>query len=198
MRAGGSRREIPPLRRFPLAGPAHGHMGALYRTAPPLSPRREKREPAACAADARRRAAWIWQIGGRRFGLGKGRGAHPPKIAGLYAGAGGLDLGFAAAGFECAFANEMRPDACATYSRAMEMAAARRGAAFAHRVAAGDIADARLPARGGVDVVVGGPPDGLGGCENASGRGARRADKVRIRRGGRALSERGRSTCLHL
>lgn len=67
----------------------------------------------------------------------------------LFAGAGGLSLGFTAAGFDPVLAVEADADAAATY------ATAHPGT----RLVVGDIAEHDFsPLRGTVDVVVGGPP----------------------------------------
>jgi DNA (cytosine-5)-methyltransferase 1 len=66
----------------------------------------------------------------------------------LYAGAGGMDIGFAAAGFEPVWSNELDPAAVDTYTAALG----------GHEITCGDIRDQDLPARGSADVVIGGPP----------------------------------------
>lgn len=81
------------------------------------------------------------------------------KFVSLYTGAGGLDLGFIAAGFEPVFANDINADALDTYRAAMEMIAARDGGQAPHDVVTGDIRQVRrLPERGCADLVIGGPP----------------------------------------
>ncbi len=69
-------------------------------------------------------------------------------VISLYSGAGGLDLGFAAAGFEPVWANDIDPVAVATYNAIFEGHAAR----------AGDIRRQDVPGRGAADLVIGGPP----------------------------------------
>ena len=54
-----------------------------------------------------------------------------PTFVSLYTGAGGLDLGFIAAGFTPVFSNDINADAMLTYSAALDMIAERQGAAFA-------------------------------------------------------------------
>ena len=44
-----------------------------------------------------------------------------PKFVSLYTGAGGLDLGFIAAGYTPVFANDSSADAMKTYTAANEM-----------------------------------------------------------------------------
>jgi DNA (cytosine-5)-methyltransferase 1 len=67
----------------------------------------------------------------------------------LYSGAGGLDIGFAAAGFRPIWANDIDPVAVETYNQLFDGHAAR----------AGDIRDQRnIPGEGAADLVVGGPP----------------------------------------
>ena len=75
-----------------------------------------------------------------------------PKAVSLFAGAGGLDVGFERAGFETVWANEFDPDAAATWR------ANRPGRE--HIMAEGDIAEhlGDLDGIGNVDVVFGGPP----------------------------------------
>lgn len=81
------------------------------------------------------------------------------RFVSLYTGAGGLDLGFIAAGFEPVFANDISKDATATYSRAMRLISKQIGHSLNHPVITADIRHIRnLPARGSADLVIGGPP----------------------------------------
>lgn len=81
----------------------------------------------------------------------------------LYSGAGGLDLGFARAGFHPVFANDIDPFAVATYNQLSKVRdpewreAAKRF--DAHTAIAGDVrvAGAKL-SEGMADLVIGGPP----------------------------------------
>src|SRR3954469_12276368 len=66
----------------------------------------------------------------------------------LYCGAGGLDIGFAAAGFEPVWANDIDPFAVETYN----------GIFAGHAAHAGDIHEQELPGEGMADLVIGGPP----------------------------------------
>lgn len=82
-----------------------------------------------------------------------------PTFVSLYTGAGGLDLGFIAAGFTPVFANDINADAMETYTAAMEMISESTGRELRHRVVTGDIREVeKLPERGCADLVIGGPP----------------------------------------
>jgi DNA (cytosine-5)-methyltransferase 1 len=70
----------------------------------------------------------------------------PKTVLSLYSGAGGLDLGFLAAGFEVVWANEADPHACDTYR-----------ANIGDHIVEGDLLATGLPPEP-VDVVIGGPP----------------------------------------
>ena len=70
-----------------------------------------------------------------------------PKAVSLFAGAGGMDLGFRKAGFEIVWANEIAPDACATYR-----------ANLGNHLAQGSIADIASSSIPDCDIVIGGPP----------------------------------------
>lgn len=77
----------------------------------------------------------------------------------MYTGAGGLDLGFIAAGFMPVFANDINADAIETYASAMDMIARRTGESFEHEIVTGDIRQVeKLPAKGCAELVIGGPP----------------------------------------
>lgn len=81
------------------------------------------------------------------------------RFVSLYSGAGGLDLGFIAAGFTPVFANDINADAMKTYSAAMEAISKKTGRSLNHRVVTGDIREVEtLPKRGSAELVIGGPP----------------------------------------
>jgi DNA (cytosine-5)-methyltransferase 1 len=69
----------------------------------------------------------------------------------VYSGAGGLDLGFAAAGFYPVWANDIDSDAVETYNASL-------GLSFKHEATCGDIRRQELPGEGSASLVVGGPP----------------------------------------
>lgn len=75
------------------------------------------------------------------------------KCVSLYTGCGGLDLGFGAAGFQTVWANDIDPFALETYRNELK----RRGHPLPE-IFCGDVSKAVLPAKGSVDVVIGGPP----------------------------------------
>lgn len=82
-----------------------------------------------------------------------------PRFVSLYTGAGGLDLGFIAAGFTPVFANDINADAMETYAATMDMIAERNGSQFEHDIVTGDIRQVQsLPAKGCAELVIGGPP----------------------------------------
>jgi DNA (cytosine-5)-methyltransferase 1 len=65
----------------------------------------------------------------------------------LYSGAGGLDAGFAQAGFRMRWANDFDPWACATYRRNL-----------GDHIVCGDVLRTRVPVDIRPDLVIGGPP----------------------------------------
>ncbi len=74
------------------------------------------------------------------------------KFVSLYAGAGGLDLGFVKAGFRPVWTNEIDRHAASTYHQLIGRYVP------GHRVHVGDIRDQVPPRKGSADLVVGGPP----------------------------------------
>lgn len=81
------------------------------------------------------------------------------RFVSLYSGAGGLDLGFIAAGFTPVFANDINADAMKTYSAAMEAISKKTGRNLGHRIITGDIREVEtLPEKGSAELVIGGPP----------------------------------------
>jgi DNA (cytosine-5)-methyltransferase 1 len=69
------------------------------------------------------------------------------KTISLYSGAGGLDHGFAEAGFDICWANEIDSSACATYRENL-----------GDHIVCGDVLETALPSDLEADVVIGGPP----------------------------------------
>lgn len=73
--------------------------------------------------------------------------ADPPTVVSLFAGAGGMDLGFREAGYAIVWANELNADAAATYR-----------ANLGPHLHQGDIHAVGSEAIPACDVVIGGPP----------------------------------------
>jgi DNA (cytosine-5)-methyltransferase 1 len=84
----------------------------------------------------------------------------------LYSGAGGLDLGFAAAGYKPVWANDIDPTAVATYNRVFN----------GGHACSGDIREQDVPGAGAADLVIGGPP-----CQGFSVAGKMNPDDPRSR-----------------
>lgn len=79
-----------------------------------------------------------------------------PKVISLFAGAGGLDYGFEAAGFETAVAVEWDHDSCETLrTNRRRLAVIEKDI---HDVSTSDILEAGRVMKGGADVLIGGPP----------------------------------------
>lgn len=81
----------------------------------------------------------------------------------LYAGAGGMDIGFALAGFQPTWVNELDPHAVATHELALKRLSESRphlatGQWSAHTGNLLDLAGDELPTAGEADLVIGGPP----------------------------------------
>jgi DNA (cytosine-5)-methyltransferase 1 len=85
-----------------------------------------------------------------------------PTVISLYSGAGGMDLGFAQAGFELVWANELDPLAVQTYRENI-----------GDQVVCGDVLEVLIP-EARPDVLVGGPP-----CQGFSVIGRMREDDPR-------------------
>ncbi|MBO9533550.1 MAG: DNA cytosine methyltransferase [Solirubrobacteraceae bacterium] len=85
-----------------------------------------------------------------------------PTVVSLYSGAGGLDLGFIAAGFQVVFANDVDPWAAASYRENI-----------GDHMVCGDVLRTPLP-DWSPDVLVGGPP-----CQGFSVIGKMRSDDPR-------------------
>ena len=89
--------------------------------------------------------------------------SEPMTFVSLYSGAGGLDLGFARAGFKPIFANDIDPYAVATYNRIHQVRDPEWRAAAkmfdGHEAIAGDVrTSATKLTHGMTDLVIGGPP----------------------------------------
>ena len=78
-----------------------------------------------------------------------------PKVISLFSGAGGLDYGFEAAGFETAVAVEMNHDACETLRANREWTVIEDDI---FNVTTARLLEAARAKRGEVDVLIGGPP----------------------------------------
>jgi DNA (cytosine-5)-methyltransferase 1 len=78
-----------------------------------------------------------------------------PKVISLYSGAGGLDYGFEAAGFETALALEIDRNCCETLRRNRPWTVLERSI---FEVRSNDILDAARLKRGQAAVLIGGPP----------------------------------------
>lgn len=81
----------------------------------------------------------------------------------LYAGAGGLDIGFALAGFKPVWVSELDSDALSTHHEVFKSLRNERPhlADLEYRSVGGDllaVADRDLPSEGSADLVIGGPP----------------------------------------
>lgn len=81
--------------------------------------------------------------------------AHQPQVISLYSGAGGLDYGFEAAGFETAAAVEMDRRCCETLRRNRPWPIIERSI---FDVPSRELLDTAALKRGEVDLLIGGPP----------------------------------------
>jgi DNA (cytosine-5)-methyltransferase 1 len=79
-----------------------------------------------------------------------------PKVISLYSGAGGLDYGFEAAGFDTAVAVEMNHDCCVTLRANRPEWAVLQG--DIHKFTSEQILEAGRLKKGAADVLIGGPP----------------------------------------
>jgi DNA (cytosine-5)-methyltransferase 1 len=92
----------------------------------------------------------------RKFLTRKSNSEKPKlRMVSLFTGAGGLDYGFEAAGFETTVAIEMDSDCAATLRRNRPWPVIDKDI---HRVSASEIRDCGELARGSIDVLIGGPP----------------------------------------
>jgi DNA (cytosine-5)-methyltransferase 1 len=78
-----------------------------------------------------------------------------PKVVSLYSGAGGLDYGFEAAGFDTVFTNDLDHDSCETRRLNRKWTVVERSIFDVPTEEILEIADADV---GEVDVLIGGPP----------------------------------------
>ena len=82
-----------------------------------------------------------------------------PTFVSLFTGAGGMDLGFIAAGFEPVFANDIDEHAVTTYNRAMKRLADRTNISSDHQAICGDVTEIDVDfTKISADYVIGGPP----------------------------------------
>lgn len=72
---------------------------------------------------------------------------NSPKVISLFAGAGGMDLGFIQAGFEIVWANDLDKDCCETYKRNLKSP-----------IVCSDISNIQISDIPQADVIIGGPP----------------------------------------
>lgn len=92
----------------------------------------------------------LWPEHSRKTVLSLGRKGEPlkrPRLVSLFSGCGGLDLGFAQAGYNLVWANDINDDACETYARNL-----------GDHVVVGDICEIDLSSVPQADIVVGGFP----------------------------------------
>jgi DNA (cytosine-5)-methyltransferase 1 len=80
---------------------------------------------------------------------------RPPRVISLFTGAGGLDLGFEAAGFETAVAIEIDPEAVATLRHNRDWPVLDRDI---HSISSEEMLTAASLKEGEADVLIGGPP----------------------------------------
>ena len=85
------------------------------------------------------------------------------QIVSLFAGCGGLDLGFVREGYEIIWANDNLKDACATYERNI-----------GKHIVCGDINQVEVGSIPTADILIGGPP-----CQGFSGIGNRNPNDTR-------------------
>jgi len=78
-----------------------------------------------------------------------------PKVISLFSGAGGLDYGFEAAGFETAFTNDFDHDSCETVRLNRKWPVVERSIFEVPTEEILEIAGAQV---GEIDVLIGGPP----------------------------------------
>lgn len=81
--------------------------------------------------------------------------ARPPRAISLYTGAGGLDLGFEAAGYRTAVAVELDPEAVATLRHNRDWPILDRDI---HTISSDEILTAASLKEGEAEVLIGGPP----------------------------------------
>lgn len=104
---------------------------------------------------------------------------NAPRVVSLFSGAGGMDLGFAMAGFNPIFSNDIDATALGSYEdwliKARDVLPHLRETK--HRIEAGDVTSVpKLPDEGDAEVVIGGPP-----CQGFSVAGKMDPDDPRSR-----------------